>query len=81
MTRHWMHPDKNRYYKADLVRDLFGDWTLVLTWGGLDTARGRQRITAVPSYEDGMEETRAVDERRRKRGYVPTLTECSDTVL
>ena len=72
MMWYWMHPEKNRYYKAGLVRDLFGEWTLVLAWGGLDTARGRQRITAVPSYEDGMEEIRAVDEHRRKRGYVPT---------
>jgi len=25
---HWVHPGKCRYYQAELVRDLFGDWSL-----------------------------------------------------
>jgi hypothetical protein len=26
----WIHPEKGRYYQAELVQDLFGDWTLIL---------------------------------------------------
>ena len=65
---HWRHPEKNRYDTADLVRDLFGDWTLVLAWGGLRSAHGSRRITAVVSHEKGIEVIRAVTEHRRKRG-------------
>ncbi len=38
--RRWIHPEQLRYYQADLVQDLFGEWTLVCSWGGLGTTRG-----------------------------------------
>ena len=33
--RRWVHPEKARYYQADLVEDLFGDWCVVTAWVGL----------------------------------------------
>ena len=67
----WIHPEKQRYYQADLVVDLFGDWTMVCAWGGLGSKRGRQRITGVASQADGMEKITELDAHRQKRGYLP----------
>ena len=66
----WIHPEKLRYYQADLVLDLFGDWTLVTTWGGLGTARGSRRIAVVESEQAGWRALAALDARRQKRGYL-----------
>ncbi|WP_346014681.1 WGR domain-containing protein [Thiocystis violacea] len=64
------HPEKARYYQVDLVQDLLGDWTLVLSWGGEPSRRGRMRILAVPSEAAGREQLDAIAKRRRQRGYV-----------
>jgi len=66
----WVHHEKARYYQAELVKDLLGDWTLVLCWGGLGSKRGGRRIQYVESYEAGLARLKAVGERRGKRGYV-----------
>jgi len=68
---HWIHPGKCRYYQAELVPDLFGDWSLVRAWGGLGTLRGGYKITGVACYEDGLSEIEALDAHRQKRGYIP----------
>jgi predicted DNA-binding WGR domain protein len=65
----WVHPETRRYYQADLVQDLFGDWTLVRAWGGLGTARGRTQVTGVASKEAGLRQVAALDRRRQQRGY------------
>jgi len=71
---HWIHPEKLRYYQADLVKDLFGDWTLVRAWGGVGTARGCRRITWVASEDEGLRKLAELDRRRQKRGYRPRST-------
>lgn len=65
----WIQTEKARYYQAQLVEDLFGDWTLVSSWGSLDTRQGGVRKTGVPSYEAGIDRIRAIDRRRRLHGY------------
>ncbi len=65
----WVHPEKARYYQVHLERDLFGHWTLRKVWGGLDSSRGRVHNTEVPSYDDGVEQIRAIAKRRDRRGY------------
>ena len=69
--QHWIHPGKYRYYQAELVADLFGDWSLVRAWGGLGTPRGGYKIAGVACYEDGLREIESLDAHRQKRGYVP----------
>ena len=71
---HWVHPEKQRYYQADLVKDLFGEWTLIWAWGSMETSRGKHRITGIASHEEGLRRVTAMDIRRRKRGYVPVET-------
>ncbi|WP_346014659.1 WGR domain-containing protein [Thiocystis violacea] len=70
MQRRWVHPEKSRYYQVDFVQDLLGDWTLVLSWGGLGSRRGGMRILAVTSEAAGEDLVEAIAKRRRQRGYV-----------
>jgi predicted DNA-binding WGR domain protein len=70
----WVNLEKRRYYQAELVRDLFGDWVLIKVWGSLGASLGGQRITVVANHETGIEAIRALDTRRKKRGYVSVET-------
>lgn len=69
MTHRWINPDNQRYYTAQLVQDIFGDWTLVACWGGLHSKRGGMRITQVASHDQGQQEIKKIAKRRRQRGY------------
>jgi len=68
---YWVNPDNRRYYQADLVKDLLGDWTLVKAWGSLDSNRGSQRITYVASKKEGLRQIEELDTCRQNRGYLP----------
>ncbi|MBK1723284.1 WGR domain-containing protein [Thiocystis violacea] len=78
MSRRWIHPQKARYYRVELVQDLLGDWTLVLCWGGLGSRRGGMRIRAVASEAVGLEQIEAIGKRRRQRGYVELSGSAAD---
>ena len=65
----WVNPEKARYYQVHLALDLFGDWTLRKVWGGIGSSRGRMHNTAVPSYDEGVEQIREIAKRRGQRGY------------
>ena len=67
---YWFNPSNHRYYQADLVLDLFGEWTLVCAWGGYGTLRGNHTITGVASYADGLRKIEVLGTRREKRGYI-----------
>lgn len=67
----WIHPDKRRYYQAWLSQDLFGDWTLIRRYGGLQSKRGNHRIHGFPTLRAGQQALQALDHHRRLRGYRP----------
>ena len=71
MRKRWVNAEKQRYYSVELVRDLFGDWTVIQSWGGVGSKRGRVRIVWVPSHDAGVERLAAIGQRREKRGYTP----------
>jgi predicted DNA-binding WGR domain protein len=65
----WIQPETLRYYQAELLVDLLGDWCLVYAWGGLGSARGSRRVTGVASEEEGRRKVAKLDTHRQKRGY------------
>ena len=67
--RSWINPEKARYYQVFLDQDLFGDWTLIKVWGGIDSNRGRMHSTGVASYEAGIKLVDEIARRRAQRGY------------
>ena len=51
----WTNHDQFRYYQADLVvKDHFGDWTLVTSLVRSLLAPESGALDGVPSYEDGL---------------------------
>jgi predicted DNA-binding WGR domain protein len=70
----WIQPETLRYYQAELLVDLLGDWCLVYAWGGLGSARGSRRVTGVASEEEGRQKVAKLDVHRRKRGYRPVAS-------
>ncbi len=58
-----------RLYQVELVRDLFGDWTIILSWGGLGSRQGQMRVIDVPSQAAGVERIESIRKRRQQRGY------------
>jgi len=73
--RPWINPEKARYYEVFLDQNLFGDWTLIKVWGGIDSNRGRMRSTGVASYEAGIELVDEIARRRAQRGYASVTVE------
>jgi hypothetical protein len=65
----WIHAEKARYYQALLVKDLFGDWTLLMAWGALGSKRGGMRSTCVPSSAAGLARIGEIAKRRKRHGY------------
>lgn len=65
----WINAEKRRYYQVQLVEDLFGDWSVVACWGGLDSHRGGMQVKTVASYEAALKQVEVIGKRRRQRGY------------
>jgi len=67
MFQRWVRG--TQYYEAEARFDLFGQACVVVTYGGVDTARGR-RFTMPCGDETGAEALfKAVARRRQARGY------------
>jgi hypothetical protein len=43
--------ENRRYYRAIIQRDLLGEWTLVRSWGSLDSNRGQMRTELINTYD------------------------------
>ncbi|MEA3640238.1 MAG: WGR domain-containing protein [Lamprobacter sp.] len=81
LTHRWINRENQRYYSVRLVQDLFGDWTLVICWGGANSKRGGMRVTPVESQEEGEEEIRKMSKRRRQHGYAVLVESASPNEL
>ncbi len=69
MIRHWVNPDRRRYYIAVVTDDLFGGWNLQRFWGGCDSRRGGQLSQHLDDPEAIEAEMRRIANRRRQRDY------------
>lgn len=59
-----------RYYELRLQQDLWGDWLLIMVWGGKGTALGQIRRELCPSYANGVSMYAASIRRRQQHGYI-----------
>lgn len=66
-VRRWQ--SETRYYTAEVVQDLFGEWALLCSWGGLGGRRGSYRFSYMPSYQAAVAAIERLDKRRQQRGY------------
>lgn len=67
LARRWQ--SLTRYYTAEVVQDLFGQWVLQCSWGGLGTRRGNWCLIHMPDYGAALVALQQLDKRRRARGY------------
>lgn len=56
-----------RWYEAELVCDLFGDWLVVRRWGGLYSARHGTKTEVVPDMLSGVMMLFVIDRERQQR--------------
>jgi predicted DNA-binding WGR domain protein len=66
---YWVNDEKQRYYQADLVQDLFGDWTIIRAWGGLHAKQGNMEVVCVKNEEQGWQKLEQLKRERKRRGY------------
>ena len=66
----WINTDNRRYYRAHLQPDLFGDWTLVRSWGSLDDGRGQVMISTFNDPAVGKHILADISRRRLAHGYL-----------
>ena len=49
----WRWESATRWYEAELISDLFGDWLVVRRWGGLYSERYGTKTDVVPDLFSG----------------------------
>ena len=67
ILRRW--ESSSRYYCAEVIPDLFGDWVVRRSWGSLGARRGSSKVQPMPDYAAAVRELETIDQRRRRRGY------------
>jgi predicted DNA-binding WGR domain protein len=65
----WIHPEKRRYYRVWLSRDLLGMICLHCSWGGLDSARGGEKREVFSDWQKAREKLELVGKQRKQHGY------------
>jgi hypothetical protein len=59
-----------RYYEAHLQQDLWGNWIINKTWGGIGTKRGGSKHLLCANYGEGTELLQSISKIRGNRGYI-----------
>lgn len=67
MHRYWQ--SRTRYYRTDVIQDLFGAWLFIRRWGGRYNARGQEKTIPIESFRAGIQLTDHVAKTRIKHGY------------
>ena len=65
----WFNPHNQRYYHADLHRDLLGDLILTQAWGHLKSRQGRVVHKLFERLEDAHYFLKKIHRRRVQHGY------------
>ncbi|HRJ53148.1 MAG TPA: hypothetical protein PLE99_10285 [Candidatus Thiothrix moscowensis] len=69
-SRLWVHPEKRRYYRASVYKDLLGHWVMVRDWGSLDTKLGGTKTELLEGSGQGEAQLKAVAKRRANHHYL-----------
>ncbi|MBD8234735.1 hypothetical protein IFU02_002630 (plasmid) [Pantoea agglomerans] len=63
----WRWESATRWYEAELMCDLFGDWLVVRRWGGLYSERYGTKTDVVPDLLSGVALLFEIDQERQRR--------------
>lgn len=67
INRRWQ--SESRYYTVEILQDLFGEWSLRASWGGLGGRRGNIQVKHMPNYASAIAAMNQITKRRQVRGY------------
>lgn len=70
LTKRWQ--TDTRYYVVEVTQDLFGNWLVKRSWGGLRSHRGSSLTLPADNYDHALALLAAVEKRRKGRRYTPT---------
>ena len=65
----WIHAEKKRYYTAQIVQDLLGEWVVIQRWGGFLSKRGGHKSMVCDSHAAAEVRLAAITRRRQYRHY------------
>jgi len=68
----WYWKSENRYYSIRLQQNLFEEWTLLKSWGGLKNKLGRVKLKTYNSLNEALKEIHQTSNLRSKRKYILT---------
>lgn len=66
----WVWKSDARYYIVRLQVNLFGEWTLVKNWGGLNNRLGGAQVRTFGTIKEALRELVDVKKVRVRRGYM-----------
>lgn len=69
----WRWESSTRWYEAELMCDLFGDWLVVRRWGRLYSERYGTKTDVVPDLLSGVALLFEIDQERQHRNPPYTL--------
>lgn len=69
MSKLWVHPEKRRYYRASVYKDLLGQWILARDWGSLDSRLGGTKMELLAGVQEGNEKLIMIGKRRVSHRY------------
>lgn len=65
----WSHRDKGQYAKVHLFQDLFGQWTLIGNYWGVEKPAGQIRRQVFNSLGEGIDALELIVKRRAGHGF------------
>jgi hypothetical protein len=65
----WENPISCRYYTALVQQNLFNEWEMFCSWGGIGSRRGNSKVFPAIDLGDAQEKLRQLANRRRQRHY------------
>lgn len=64
--------ERERYYKIELIPNLFGEWLVIRTYGSLQRAKAAGTILELhPDPLSAQSAIAAITAQKKKRGYSP----------
>lgn len=67
----WENALTGRYYEVRVLRDLWGRWEILRTWGSIGAAYGGHLREQLDCEDACIAALDGIDRRRRARGYAP----------
>jgi len=69
LHKHVPERNQHRFYALAIEPNLFGEWSLIRTWGRIGTA-GRQHISWHGTKEEAEQAMQRTLKEKQRRGYV-----------